>query len=456
MRVSALALLLSTRAAAITIEIFTDAACTASLGNSSVYRGWAGICNTASAPDSGFSIGLDLCTPTRVSMSVFAAPNDGANEQWGGSFPCVAPADVTIDVVADTCTPVLPCSTCGTQYFKLVDTQCDAPAPVLMLQMDRGENSAAVLACNGPLAANAGQRFQTRELLGGVCNVRTITGTPPGTAPNTGDNCVTNPCTRLDINTLSMFAQENAAGEGWDIMVHSTFSDQPACTGDVFMSWPTIPEQDPGSLFCRNFAEWSMRGFQSIARHGLRVYAPQSYPTVRSASQSPSLSATASPTPSPTVTAGGSPSVSLSSTMSPTPTPSEGSSPSATPTPSSSSAPTPLESPSSSPSPLASTAGAVSSSSDRAALIGVSVTSVVVIAGLCGGLVFVFLKLRAVTLKQPAPRLAAWPEKQPAWVKVQASQVAGPSPPRAEVVELTNVMYGAPPKGLAHQEGKTL
>jgi hypothetical protein len=182
MTLSYLLALLIVPNAAIVIEIFSDPACTISVGNSSIYTGFANICNTATTPDSGLSIGIDLCTPQRVAMSVYRAfsPGESFNEFWADSFTCTGAADTSFEVQLNVCTAVQPCSTCPQQFFRLLDTQCDAPAPVFLFQQDRGlTTSNQAQACQqinpeGPTAGFNG-RFQTREVLSGICSFRTIT-----------------------------------------------------------------------------------------------------------------------------------------------------------------------------------------------------------------------------------------------------------------------------------------
>ena len=103
---------------AIVIEIFSDAACAISIGNSSIYTGYAGICNTATTPDSGLSIGIDFCSPTRVTMTAYRLFNPATRrEWWGDSYSCGGGGgggngEVTMDLTVGVCTPVTPCATC--------------------------------------------------------------------------------------------------------------------------------------------------------------------------------------------------------------------------------------------------------------------------------------------------------------------------------------------------------
>jgi len=272
--------LLATSAHSIVLKVFTDAACTVS---SSVYEAWAGICNTAFTPDSGFSIGLDFCSPLRVTMSVYLDPNAGASEVWGGAISCAAPANVTISLSENVCTLVRPCSTCDALYFLLTDTECNSPFPTLILQHDRGEDTAlGVQGCQSPLIANEGQRFQTREVLLGTCNVRTNTNTPES-VPN-GGRCANglSSCSRLDINSLSIMPIRTL--QGLDV---STYFADSCDAGQLPITWLDVPVQDRNSLFCRVQQEWGTGTLQSYVRHGLRVYTPQPYVTFQSESPSP-------------------------------------------------------------------------------------------------------------------------------------------------------------------------
>jgi len=197
------------------IEIYTDPLCTISLGNSSIYTGFAGICNTATTPDSGLSIGIDFCSPNNINMSVYRFAVAGAAENWGDAFSCSTPdqSDARFSLKLGDCTPVFPCSTCVMQYFRLWDTQCNSPAPVVNVQQDRGSFFAGALACTNFQINTAGgsPRFQSREILSGLCNPRTRTGTPTCGWLNdvSGQvNClgggVCGDCNRYDVNTLSI------------------------------------------------------------------------------------------------------------------------------------------------------------------------------------------------------------------------------------------------------------
>ena len=285
---------------AIVVEVFTDAACTVPLGNSSVYEAWAGICNTAFTPDSGFAIDLDFCSSLRVALSVYSDPKAGAAETWGAAISCAGPPNATVALVENACTLVRPCSTCGAQYFRLVDTRCDAPVPTLILQHDRGEDMAGgVQGCQVPLAANAGQRYQTREVLLGTCNPRTITRTPDS-VPNSNGNCGNSlsSCARLDINALSILPSQTL--DGLDV---ATFFADSCDQSQLPVTWQSVPVQDKNSLFCRVQREWNIGVLPSYARHGLRVYAPQPYTTLLSETPTPS----ATPSQPPTAPASASP-----------------------------------------------------------------------------------------------------------------------------------------------------
>lgn len=284
-----------TSAFAIVVEVFTDAACTVPIGNSSIYTAWAGVCNTAFTPDSGFAIGLDFCSSLRVTLSVFRDPQAGAAETWGGAISCAGPPNATVALAENVCTLVRPCPTCGAQYFRLVDTRCNAPAPTLILQHDRGEDMAGgVQGCQVPLAANAGQRFQTREVLLGTCNARTITRTPDS-VPNSNGNCASalSACSRLDINALSVLPVQTL--DGLDV---TTFFADTCDQSELPVAWQSVPVQDKNSLFCRVQRSWNVGVLASYARHGLRVYSPQPYTTLLSESPTPSATPSQSPTAS--------------------------------------------------------------------------------------------------------------------------------------------------------------
>jgi len=215
----------------------------------------------------------------------------------GGAISCAAPANVTISLSENVCTLVRPCSTCDALYFLLTDTECNSPFPTLILQHDRGEDTAlGVQGCQSPLIANEGQRFQTREVLLGTCNVRTNTNTPES-VPN-GGRCANglSSCSRLDINSLSIMPIRTL--QGLDV---STYFADSCDAGQLPITWLDVPVQDRNSLFCRVQQEWGTGTLQSYVRHGLRVYTPQPYVTFQSESPSPSVTPSSSPTPSVTL-----------------------------------------------------------------------------------------------------------------------------------------------------------
>ena len=293
-----LALLGAPGGRAIVIEIFSDPGCTTSVGNSSVYTGYAGICNTATTPDSGLSIGIDFCTPTRVTMSVYRYHTPETNEVWGDYFFCSSPdqADTTIDLQLNACTAVLPCSTCPQQFFRLLDTQCDAPAPVYIFQQDRGGiTRTGNQACQGTGGLNGDLRFQSREIVSGICNVRTVTN-GPNSALNSGTNCgfQQNSCSRYRFDSLSLLASPGQLG----FVVNAYTGDD--CLGTPLMTFPSVPIQGSTSTTCQVFQQWSTSGTQPLARHGLRAYPPQLYTTVRSNTPTPSQTPSQTPTPSTT------------------------------------------------------------------------------------------------------------------------------------------------------------
>lgn len=355
--------LLLALARAVVVEVYKDEACTVSIGNSSVYTAWAGVCNTAFTPDSGYAIGLDFCSPLRVTMSIFRDASAGAAEVWGSAITCAPPANATVTLTENACTQVQPCAACSTQYFKLVDTQCNAPVTTLIVQHDRGEGTAGeeTQGCQAPRTANAGQRFQTREVLLGVCNGRTLTRAPES-VPN-GGNCASSlgSCSRLDINALSILPMQTL--EGLDVT--SYFADDCA-TSQLPMTWQSVPVQDMRSLFCRVQQEWGSGALQTYVRHGLRVYAPQPYATLQSESPTPMASPSPSPTPSSSPTAP--------------------------------STPTPMAPPTAAAAPAAAGAAAVT----RAEFIGIGVPVLVLLAALGMGLAALYLKLRAIQMQAPA------------------------------------------------------
>ena len=370
--------LLAAPSLSIIIRVFSDPSCTTSIGNSSVYQAWAGVCNTAFTPDSGFAIGLDFCSPLRVTLSVFSDPSAGAAEVWGGAVTCTGPANASVSLAESVCTRVQPCAACTEQYFLLTDTQCAAPVPSLILQHDRGEiTPGGVQGCQSPLGANAGQRFQSREVLLGVCNGRTITRTPDQ-VPNSNSNCGNSisACSRLDINALSILPVQTS--EGLDI---STFFADACASAELPVTWVSVPVQDKNSLFCRVQREWNVGVLPSYARHGVRVYAPQAYPTALSESPTPSVSpsvtATAAPaSPSPLVTATAAP---------------------ATPAPP--------------PAAFAAPADAVS----RAEFAGISAAVLILLAALGAGLVVLLRKLQAI---QRLALAREWQKQQPQAVEM--------------------------------------
>jgi len=397
-------------ARAVVVNVFSDAACTVPIGNSSTYTAFAGICNTAFTPDNNFSVGLDFCSPQRVVLSLFPIPAEGAAEVWGSAVACDTRANATVALVENACTPVRLCADCAAQFFRLVDTRCDAPVATYILQHDRGElGGAGVQGCQPPLAANAGQRFQTREVLLGVCNARTVTRTPDST-PN-GGNCANalSTCARLDIDALSVLPVQTA--EGLDVTTY--FAD--SCdTNQLPVTWQSVPVQDKNSLFCRIQSEWNQGVLASYVRHGLRVYAPPPYATQTSESPSPSPSPSAPATPTATPPA---PAPSDLSSASPTATPSLslGASPSATPPPSASPTATPSASPASAaPARPAAAAGAAADAVSRAEFAGVSAAVLVSLAALGAGLAALYLKLRAAQRQSPAQE----PRKEAAAVEM--------------------------------------
>ena len=376
---------------AIVIEIFTDSQCTVSLGNSSIYTGYAGICNTATTPDSGLSIGIDFCSPNAINMSVYRFAVAGADEAWGGSFTCATPdqADARISLKLGACTPVFPCSDCVQQYFRLWDTQCNAPAPVLIVQQDRGVvfGGPPPLPCSDFLFLQQ-VRFQSRELLTGICNPRTASGNPQcswiigggNTNCVSGDpNCFPPTCRRFDVNFLSILPQPTPTG-----IVFSMY-DGDTCSGMPLMTYPNIPIQDSSSNFCTVIAGAPLG---AVARHGLRAYNALPYVTVFSATSSTTTTLSASTTPTP-------------------------------------SAP---------PTNVAAAAAAASAalSTETSALIGVSVTGFFLIAGLGAALVYV-LKVRPPPSSLPPPGkfVAEWGQKSGATVEMAplpqgAPAAAGP------------------------------
>ena len=362
--------LLATAAHAVVVEVYQDGACTIPVPTSSTYTAWAGVCNTAFTPDSGYAIGLDFCSPLGITLSLFLAPSVGAAEVWGSAITCSPPANASVSLAVNVCTQVRPCPACQDRYFKLVNTQCTAPVATLILQHDRGEDTpGGVQGCQAPRSANAGQRFQTREVLLGVCNQRTAALTPESVS--NGGNCASSlsSCSRVDINSLSL--QPVQTPEGLDVTTY--FSD--GCSEGVLpITWLSVPVQDRGSLFCRVQQQWGTGALQTYVRHGLRVYAPQPYVTLLSASPTPA--ATHSPSPT------------LTPTPSPMPTaqpPERSGAASASPTP-----------------PAAAPAAAPASSAvTREEVIGISVAALVLLAALGLGLAALYLKLQARPLEPP-------------------------------------------------------
>ena len=401
---------------AITIEIYDDAACTISRGNSSLYTGWSGVCNTATAPDTGLSIGVDFCSPQAVNMSVFRS--NAGEESWGGHFSCAAPAvlETRFSLELGACTPVFPCLTCPQQFFRLWDVQCFAPAPVLIVQHDRGVIAAvqqipAALACSEQIQTTADGRMQSREVVSGLCNPPIVTGSPQcswfrsGVEPSpVRQNCATGTfcgneipsCLRYDINSLSILPQPTPTG-----IVFSMFAGV-TCTGTPVMTYPSMPVQGSASTGCTVV---SGAPLPVTAQHGLRTYGALPYVTA--------FSATASTTPSPP------------------PTPSL--TPSASPSPSVS--PTPSHSPSSAPAAPPGVAAALST--EQSIIVGVSVTAFVLICALAGGLAYVVLKLRAAPA--PSASLGAWAQRTS----------KAPLPPLTPAVATTSPVHPAPP-GAGH------
>ena len=295
------------RASAITIEIFTDPACTVSLGNSSIYTGFSGICNTATTPDSGLAIGIDFCSPNAITMSIYRFAAAGAAENWGGHFTCGTPAqaDARFSLELGACTPVFPCSTCVQQYFRLWDNRCYTPTPpVIIIQQDRGALGTPNPQGTVPFPCGfsgffAEGRIQSREIFPGICNPRTVTGTPEcawravaagrgwiNCASGSPIGCELNACHRYGVNLLSIFPQPTPTG-----VLFSMF-DNDTCSGDPVMTYPNIPVQDSSSTFCTVISGAPMA---TVARHGLRAYSALPYVTVFSATPS----ATASPSTTP-------------------------------------------------------------------------------------------------------------------------------------------------------------
>ena len=378
MKLTALLLAFQSLARAITVEIFTDPQCTISVGNSSVYTGYAGICNTATTPDTGLSIGIDLCTPTSVTMSVYRYSEPGVNEIWGDYFFCTTPdaADTTFSLTLGACTPVSPCSECPLQYFRLLDVQCSPPAPVYVLQQDRSlqtQNTAQLFACNDQQLNPIQGRFQSRELVTGVCNQRTIDVAPDNVRSNAGNVCGFNNnfCRRYNLNALSILPTPGTIGFTYN------FFTGDFCNESAVMIFNNIPVEGSTSTTCRIQNNFNDGPNQPTARHGIRVYAPIPYTTVFSSTPTPSQTPSQSPTPS-----------------------------------------TP-------PSP------APSVSAEKAALIGVGVTAFILIAGLACALGYVLLKLKA--LKPNPPQVSEWGVKTPRAlelpVSVQNPSAMQPPPP---------------------------
>ena len=383
--------LLATAAHAVVVEVYQDGACTMPVATSFKYTAWAGVCNTAFTPDSGYAIGLDFCSPLGVTLSLFLAPSVGAAEVWGSAITCSPPANATVALAVNVCTQVRSCPACQDRYFKLVDTQCTAPVATLILQHDRGEDTpGGVQGCQAPRSANAGQRFQTREVLLGVCNNRTAALTPESVS--NGGNCASSlsSCSRVDINSLSL--QPVQTPEGLDVTTY--FSD--ACSENVLpITWLSVPVQDRGSLFCRVQQQWGSGALQTYVRHGLRVYAPQPYVTLQSLSPTPAATHSPSPTLTPTP----------SQSLSPTPAATHPS-PTLTPTPSLTPTAQPPErsgAASASPTPPAAAPAAAPASSavTREEVIGISVAALVLLAALGLGLAVLYLKLPARPQEPP-------------------------------------------------------
>ena len=149
-------------------------------------------------------------------------------------------------------------------------------------------------ACQGTGGFNGALRFQSREIVSGICMARTVTD-GPGTVgnPNTGFiNCGRDlfTCFRYRFDSLSLLASPGQLG----FVVNAYAGDD--CLGTPLLTFPSVPIQGSTSTSCQIFQQWSTVGLQPLARHGLRAYAPQQYTTLRSNTPTPSRT----PTPSST------------------------------------------------------------------------------------------------------------------------------------------------------------
>ncbi len=324
-------------------------------------------------------------------------------EPWGGHFSC-APEflEMQVSLVKGQCSGPYLSRFFRFRFLKLVDSEClPPPSPLVNLQFDRGvigqPGSDQLFPCDNfdRGIENFGSfRFQSRQVLTGVCNPR-LGVAPPGCSFQAGltpfrQNCVNGNdfstgrcfglCNRFDFNSFSI--EVAPSGD-----INLFYGD--SCSGDnnilpqlTFLSVPVSPNM--ADTFCRGVMG---APFGIIARHGIRAYSPQPYITV--------LSATPTPSTSPSITGTPSSSPSTTGTVSPTTSP--------TSTRSQSQTPSNMAVEEAAAAKAAAAKSAAIASTDNAALIGVSVIAGILAILLTGTLVQLFQMKRAMPLPPPPP-----------------------------------------------------